>query len=52
MNLTTSEKIKLLCKRAGLSLGDIADHTHQSRQNLSNKFNRNNFSEAELTAIA
>lgn len=52
MNLTTSEKIKILCKRRGLSLGELAERTNQSRQNLSNKFSRDNFQESELRAIA
>lgn len=50
--LTTTEKIKILLKRNGLTAGDLAERTGQTRQNLSNKFKRSNFSENELRAIA
>ncbi|HJA45235.1 MAG TPA: helix-turn-helix domain-containing protein [Candidatus Phascolarctobacterium stercoravium] len=50
--LTTSEKIKIILNRQGITLGDLADRTNQSRQNLSNKIKRDNFSEKELRAIA
>ena len=41
--LTTTEKIKILLKRNGLTAGDLAERTGQTRQNLSNKFKRSNF---------
>lgn len=50
--LTTTEKIKILLKRNGLTAGDLAERTGQTRQNLSNKFKRNNFPESELRTIA
>lgn len=52
MELTTNEKIKLILKRRGMTLGDLAEKTGQSRQNLSNKMRRGNFSESELREIA
>ena len=52
MNMTISEKIRLLAKRKGNTLGDLADMTGQSRQNLSNKLQRDNFSVGELNKIA
>ena len=52
MEMTASEKIRLLAKRKGKSMGDIADLTEQSRQNLSNKMKRDNFTVAELQKIA
>lgn len=52
MLLTISEKIKIILKRKGLTLGDLANMTGQSRQNLSNKIKRNNFSEKEMKEIA
>lgn len=52
MEISTSEKIRILAKRKGKSLGDIADLTEQSRQNLSNKMKRDNFTIAELKKIA
>ena len=52
MGLTTSEKIKVVLKRRGLTMGDLAERTGQTRQNLSNKMTRDNFSEKEITQIA
>lgn len=52
MALTAGEKIKILLKRRGMTLGDLADKTHQSRQNLSNKMTRDNFAEKEIKEIA
>ena len=52
MEMTASEKIRILAKRKGKTMGDIADLTEQSRQNLSNKMKRDNFSVAELQKIA
>ena len=52
MELTTAEKIKLLMRRRGLTLGELADLTDQTRQNLSNKMTRDNFPEKELRQIA
>ena len=52
MALTAGEKIKILMKRRGMTLGDLAEKTHQSRQNLSNKMTRDNFSEKEIKEIA
>lgn len=52
MNMTASEKIRILAKRQKLSMGEIAEATKQSRQNLSNKMQRDNFSISELQSIA
>ena len=52
MEISASEKIRILAKRKGKSMGDIADLTEQSRQNLSNKMKRDNFTIAELNKIA
>ena len=52
MPLTIGEKIKVVLKRRNMTLGDLADKTGQSRQNLSNKMKRDNFSEKDLQAIA
>ncbi len=43
MPLTMGEKIKVVLKRRNMTLGDLADKTSQSRQNLSNKISRDNF---------
>lgn len=52
MTLTAAEKLRLILKRTGKSMGDLADATGQSRQNLSNKMNRGNFSEKEIYVAA
>lgn len=52
MDITTAEKIKILLGRRNMTLGSLAEKTGQSRQNLSNKLARNNFSENELKKIA
>ena len=52
MALTAGEKIKILMKRRGMTLGDLAEKTHQSRQNLSNKMGRDNFQEKDLQILA
>lgn len=52
MKLTMGEKIKILLNRKNLTLAQLAEMTGQSRQNLSNKMSRDNFSEKELYTIA
>ena len=52
MKLTIGEKIKILMGRQNMTLAQLAEKTGQSRQNLSNKMMRNNFTEQEATAIA
>lgn len=52
MDLSTAERIRIICKRKNIMLADVALATGQSRQNLSNKLTRNNFTEVELSAIA
>ena len=52
MELKTSEQIRLLCSRAGLSLSDLARATGQTPQNLNNKLKRDKFTVQELQAIA
>lgn len=46
------EKIKIVLKRRNMTLGELADKTGQSRQNLSNKISRDNFTEKDLQVIA
>lgn len=46
------EKIKIIIKRRNKTISDLADIIGQSRQNLTNKFKRDNFSEKELQEIA
>ena len=52
MNLTVSEKFKILLGRKNLTIKDLADKLGTSRQNLSNKFSRDNFSEKDIRQIA
>lgn len=52
MGLTMGEKIKIVLKRRGMTMGDLAEKTGQTRQNLSNKMSRDNFPEKELKEIA
>ena len=52
MGLTTAEKIKIVLKRRKMTMGELAEKTNQTRQNLSNKMARNNFPEKELKEIA
>ena len=52
MELTMSEKIRIAMKRENLTLTDLAKATGQTRQNLSNKMARDNFSVREAATIA
>lgn len=52
MPLSMSEKIKVVLGRRNMTLGDLAEKTGQTRQNLSNKMSRDNFTEKELRRIA
>lgn len=52
MELTTAEKIKVIAKRKGMTMKDLADRTNQSRQNLGNKLALDDWRESELRDIA
>ncbi len=52
MPLTMGEKIKILIDRRGITITELSKRLGTSRQNLTNKFTRNNFSEQELKKIA
>jgi len=52
MPLSMAEKIKVVLGRRNMTLGELADKTGQSRQNLSNKMSRDNFTEKDLRQIA
>ncbi len=52
MPLTMGEKIKIILSRRNMTLAQLAEALGQSRQNLSNKMSRDNFSEKELYEIA
>lgn len=52
MDLTFTEQIKITAARKGVTLGKLADLTGQSRQNLSNKISRGNFTIDQMEQIA
>lgn len=52
MAITFGEKIKIILSRRNMTLSQLAEATGQSRQNLSNKINRDNFTEKEVQQIA
>lgn len=52
MNLTMAEKIRVVLKRRGMTVAQLADLTNQTRQNLSNKLTRDNFQEQDIKVIA
>jgi transcriptional regulator with XRE-family HTH domain len=52
MNLTMGEKIRVILKRRGMTVAQLADLTNQTRQNLSNKLTRDNFQEQDIKVIA
>ena len=51
MVLTMGEKIKIVLKRRGLTIAQLAELTGQTRQNLSNKLTRDNFTEKEIAEV-
>lgn len=52
MALTMGEKIKVILNRRNMTLAKLAEKTGQSRQNMSNKMSRDNFTEKDLYEIA
>jgi transcriptional regulator with XRE-family HTH domain len=52
MYLSAGEKIKIILKRKGMTVGELAEKLLMSRQNLSNKFSRDNFTENDLEMMA
>lgn len=52
MPLTMGEKVKIILNRRNMTLTQLAEILGQSRQNMSNKLSRDNFTEKELKAIA
>ncbi len=52
MAITMGEKIKIILGRRSMTIADLANGLGQSRQNLTNKLTRDNFSEKELVQIA
>lgn len=52
MELTVAEKIRLIMKRQNMTMGDLASASGQTRQNLSNKMTRGNFTEKDIAGLA
>ena len=51
-NMTTSEQIRVLCVRTGVSLSELARRINQSPQNFNAKLKRNTITQDELNRIA
>ena len=52
MSLSTAEKIRIAISRQGATVTSLAPATGQTRQNLSNKLSRDNFTTSELRELA
>lgn len=52
MELSVGEKIKVIMKRRGMTMTELASATNQTRQNLSNKITRDNFTEGDMKTLA
>lgn len=50
--MTTSEQIRVLCVRTGISLSELARKINQTPQNFSAKLKRNTVTQDELNQIA
>lgn len=50
--MNTSEQVKVLCVRSGVSLSELARRIHQSPQNFNAKLKRNTLTQSELNEIA
>lgn len=50
--MTTSEQIRVLCVRSGVSLSELARRINQTPQNFSVKLKRNTVTQDELNQIA
>ena len=50
--MTTSEQIRVLCVRTGISLSELARRINQTPQNFNAKLKRNTLTQDELNQIA
>ena len=50
--MTTSEQIRVLCVRTGVSLSELARKINQTPQNFNAKLKRNTITQDELNQIA
>jgi len=49
---TIGEKLKIIMDRQHINMTKLSELTGQSRQNLSNKFSRDNFTEDDLRKLS
>lgn len=52
MDISVAEKIRLIMKRQNMTMGELAESSGQTRQNLSNKMTRGNFTERDIETLA
>lgn len=52
MEISVAEKVRLIMKRHNMTMGDLAEASGQTRQNLSNKMTRGNFTEKDIEVLA
>ena len=52
MDISVAEKIRLIMKRQKMTMGELAEASGQTRQNLSNKMTRGNFTERDIESLA
>jgi len=50
--MTTSEQVRVLCVRTGVSLSELARRINQTPQNFNAKLKRNTITQNELNQIA
>lgn len=50
--ISAGEKITIIRKRKNMSVGELAEKSGMSRQNLSNKMSRNNLQEDDIQKFA
>lgn len=52
MDISVAEKLRLIMKRKNMTMGELAEASGQTRQNLSNKMTRGNFTEKDIESLA
>ncbi len=52
VDISVAEKLRLIMKRQNMTMGELAEASGQTRQNLSNKMTRGNFTEKDIESLA
>ena len=52
MKITVAEKLRIIMARRDINMTKLAEMSGQTRQNLSNKFSRGNFTESDIETLA